>query len=210
MIVDQNKVNLLEEDIEEYLYRNPAAVPGSWMSGQRVDRWLARQLRVPSGIIDLLGMCSGYRETLVVVEVKNVDVTPSALTQVCRYAADISGIGYHALNGRVDGDSWDVHKVVVGPSIDDQVFIEASAVGVQFVKFDVRLSLDTNAIGWSNDYLDETGEQYRQLSGSQVFSPFIEAAVLRADAEGPDIGDYDPVSEFEEAIKNATSNSRQA
>lgn len=205
MIIDPNKVNLLEEDIEEYLYRNPGAVPGSWVSGHRVDRWLARQFRVPSGIIDLLGMCAGYRETLVVVEVKNVDITPDALTQVCRYAADITSIGHHALDGRVNGNSWNVHKVVVGPNIDNQVFVEASAVGVQFVKFDVRLSLGTRAIGWNDDYVDGVEEKYKKLSGNEVFSPFIEAAVLRSEAEGADIDDYDPVLEFEEAIRNATS-----
>lgn len=206
--IDPTRVNLLESDIENYLYGHPEAID---LNGPfRVTKWLARQLKVHSGIIDLLGFAEstlGPYVYLVVVEVKNVDINPAAITQVCRYAADIERMCRSS--ELVFSEAWGVMRVIVGPSVNEQIFREAQSVNVVTLRFSVSLDLDINGISWNEEYLRARAERDKEVFSSDLFSEF-EEAVYRADeiieaARQPDTADYDIVAEFEEAIINAAA-----
>ena len=83
--------SLFESDLEDYIFNHPDCI--KTYSGNNVN-WIARQLRVPSGIIDLLGymLADGGRPWPVVAELKSVPLTSGAIAQVCRYAGNIYDI----------------------------------------------------------------------------------------------------------------------
>ncbi len=162
MVIDPSKVNLCEKDIEDYLFANPEYVgtDGWWMK-----RWVKRQYAVPSGIIDLLGLT--YSNEYVVVEVKNVAIDSSALTQVSRYGFDIVNILQHCNRRRTEvkpSGFWPLHRMVIGKSIDAKTMLEAEALGIEVITFDIRLSLGMNPIGWKDEYVSERNAKWESLS----------------------------------------------
>lgn len=104
-----------ERELEDWLYANPEAIG--------VEEWIGRQLLLPSGILDLVGItdvdCPGY---LLLVELKSVPLKSSAITQVCRYAADLE-----KLPGVVE-----VSKLCIGTGqVSDELLYAAQAVDVE-------------------------------------------------------------------------------
>lgn len=156
MIIDPSKVNLSEADIEEYLWRNPEAL--SVYRLHQVKRWLKRQYRVPSGIIDLLGITdTGFP---VVVEVKDDPLQSRDIAQISRYAFDVHNI----LRDRIRFTYPDgVFRVLVGPSIDHTTFRECEAVGVDVVQYQVTLNLSTMHMLWTEEFRQMRTEQWRVL-----------------------------------------------
>jgi hypothetical protein len=141
MNIDINKVNLAEKDIENWLFENPHELGVGYMGEYMVERWIARQYPLPSGIADLVGI-SGHG-LVVVVEVKNVPISKAAVLQVCRYANDLDDIsgnrsGYYTLDSNLRRG---ISRILIGPSIDDQTFNEAMAVGVEVIAFGVEMNL---------------------------------------------------------------------
>jgi hypothetical protein len=134
--MDIDTTNLTEKVIEDWLYRHPILVRASCAAD--VERWIARQCRLPSGIADLIGVVTGAR--LVVVEVKNEPVTKAAILQVLRYKRDI-----YEMSRLVTAGYAEVHAIVIGTQIDMQTYLEAAACNVQVSVFTVeserRLSL---------------------------------------------------------------------
>lgn len=122
MIIDRSKANLLEKDIEDYLWHNPSEV---YCDHFRVARWIKRQYQVHSGILDLLGVTDNYH--LVIVEVKNVPIDASALTQVSRYAFDVANVADKAGDIYMGHDHGGLHvyKMVIGRSISNKTMLEA-------------------------------------------------------------------------------------
>lgn len=177
MKIDISRVNLLEKDIEDWLYANPEEIVAR---STPVCFWLGRQYRLPSGIADLIGVT--HDNLVVVVEIKNVAINKAAITQVCRYAADIQEIlmmrdDYQ--HCRLDGEPI-VWKVLVGPSIDDQTYGEARACGVAFMQFEANLEIDLNNIIWSKEHRTAIEGQMREISYRpewERFGPHIDQVV---------------------------------
>lgn len=121
------KEKLSERDIEDYLWNNPNLVSYIATDGHRmtVDRWIARQLVVPSGIIDLFGVLNtGWA---VVVELKIVPLDGRVFSQVSRYANDIN----FAMRFRYQLDSENLPiRIVIGTSCSQQAVCEAAAEGI--------------------------------------------------------------------------------
>ncbi len=163
MVIDPSKVNLCEKDIEDYLYGNPGSVD-LHIHGP-VERWVKRQFRVPSGIIDLLGV-TGER-TIVVVEVKNVPIDLSALAQVSRYALDVRNIKDYIFFGLGETD-WvidpQIIKVVAGKSVDAKVMLEAESMGIHIITFDISLSISASHVVWSDTYAGDREARWREIS----------------------------------------------
>lgn len=160
MRIDPSRVNILEKDIEDFLWENPNAIRGN---GYVVERWLKRQYEVPSGIIDLLGVTSS--KNLVVVEVKNVAINASALTQVSRYAFDILQIARGAAEyiiGDIEVRPW-IYRIVVGKSMDDKIMLEAESIGVELLSFDVKLGIDIDSYSWSEHYEESRSAKHKSL-----------------------------------------------
>lgn len=172
--IDPSRVNLLEVDIEDWLWENPQKIDLGL--GWFIDYWLARQFRVESGVIDLVGVCrSKYSKSvhLAVVEVKNVEIKADALTQVCRYAADIKRACDLSmiLIGR---DDWTIIKIIIGPGISDVTYREARALEIAVVKFSTSLYLSTNHLSWTKEYSKQIDEKDMELVSSTVISEFVE------------------------------------
>lgn len=163
MVIDPSKVNLCERDIEDYLFSEPSAIYVG-VHGD-VVKWIKRQMKVPSGIIDLLGVTSS--RAIVVVEVKNVPIDSSALAQVSRYALDIRNIKDYIFN-RLGETDWVIDppiiKVVVGRSADAKVMLEAESMGVHVMRFDVKLSIDATLVAWKDTYLNDRYAQWQEIS----------------------------------------------
>lgn len=167
--IDPKKVNLQESDIEDWLYDNPESVV---VNGMPVCHWIGRQVKVPSGIVDLVGLSWGKGHSypsaaqmsrLVVVEVKNVPLDARAICQVGRYAADIErGITTLELEHSAAVDI-PVCKVLVGPSISEQVFVEAEAHDVNVMCFGVSLSLNIMNTVWSPNYTKRRGDELAEM-----------------------------------------------
>lgn len=168
MIIHPSKVNLLEKDIEDYLWANPTEVE-ILAGGQHyfVERWLARQLKVPSGIIDLFGILNtGWA---VVVEVKNVAIDARALAQVKRYAADIDA----TFATRYEYEAREAICIAIGESIDAQSMYEAEALNVIPLVFSVSLSMGLNRSRWTEEHRRQIDKDLTSLSCNEdVFGAF--------------------------------------
>lgn len=172
MLIDPNKVNLSEADIESWLYENPSKlvlVP----SYSYVKRWVARQMVVPSGRIDLLGITNNGLP--VVVELKNVPIDSAALAQVCRYAYDIENIGDFRR---------ECIKVVIGKGgIGKSVMHEAEAMGVWAFSFDVHLSASLSSWKFNDEYLKKCKGIAEQIRASGILDVFSEVEQEKAKPE---------------------------
>jgi hypothetical protein len=158
-----NKVSLAERDIEDFLWENPSSV---W----NVERWIARQMDVPSGRIDLLGV--NRQMDPVVVEVKNVAVDSACLTQVSRYANDIRKV----LGLLKTTYSPYIHTIAIGKGgVSKQVLFEANALGVQVMTFQIELKLlVTLPYFWSEESRERHNEAYQRLADSGLFQKYQE------------------------------------
>lgn len=166
MTVDTAKVSLGEKDIEDYLYDNPGVVRNR--QGIPIKQWIGRQFRVPSGIIDLLGVTKGG--ILAIVEVKLGAIDAGALTQVSRYASDISMVLVSLDLGH--DVFYDVDRICVGNRIDSKTSLEASALNIGVNVFSIEISLHTNLI----DHTIETFEPFELLAEHPAFIDFAIAA----------------------------------
>ncbi len=181
MVIDPSKVNLKEKDIEDYLYHDPGSV--LYGGGWTIHRWLARQYKVNSGIIDLLG-CTG--RNIVVVEVKNVDIDEKAITQVCRYVNDIREIANNAYGRHYNQypvSSPIVYGVLVGPSISRSVFRDAEALGVYVNTFFVNLTIETTHVVWGDAYAEQRKKDNLEASFDEIFAtPFSDEYAIECES----------------------------
>lgn len=169
MRIDPSKLNLSEKDIEDYLWLNPTIVTGS-TDEYGISRWLARQLAVPSGILDLFGINNNGDP--VVVEIKNGPIDARALAQVSRYAEDIRRV-FFSRRGWFPHNAINVQKYAVGTSCDAQSVHEAYAIGVKIVVFSFSLNVNFAPVEWTKDHMDKMDAQYRALARREdVFSAF--------------------------------------
>lgn len=187
MKIDPKKVNLLEADIEQYLWENPNEVA---FNGWYISRWLKRQFSVPSGIIDLLGVTvEGY---FVVVEIKNVDIDAKAVAQVCRYAHDIFSVITKLNTGAKFSYRYSTMKVLVGPSIGTTVLRECEACGISYLEFEVNLSLKIDQTQFTRAFRSQRDSAYAELASDPTL---IEAhsAYQKHRQEGEDLfSDWEP------------------
>lgn len=179
MKIDASKVNLLEKDIEDWLFENPQELP-HW-DDNLITQWIGRQYSLPSGIADLIGLRKDNR--VVVVEVKNVPINKAAILQVCRYQNDIK----HALSARMDYPhmrDWNepvVDMVLVGPSIDGQTFSEALAVGVDVITFAASVTLSMARLRWNHEQAWSISEQRDAVAARPEWAIF--GLTIREDIE---------------------------
>lgn len=177
MELKELKSKLTEKDIEDFLWENPGVVSSPRFT---VKKWTHRQLSLPSGRLDLMGITD--RNNVVVVEVKNVPVNSSAITQVSRYSYDIRQILGIAEAKKHSSLSWDgtsdiyVVPVIVAPSFSDQIFRECKACYIETLVFAPVLNLNISSIAWTPDYLKQAGEQYEKIADSNKFSSLWEIA----------------------------------
>jgi RecB family endonuclease NucS len=180
MIVPESKVNLAEKDIEEYLFQNPFAVRVA-RTEHYVDHWIKRQYQLPSGTLDLLGVTALM--DFVVVEVKNVAIDSAAVTQVNRYGYDIWNILVPMIKKKAGDRIYrpNVHRILVGKSIDSKTMREAEAAGVEINVFSVNLKLEVNNYGWSEEFHNARSHQYAQARQDTTFVSEVENYIKCAD-----------------------------
>ena len=168
--IDKKYVNIPEKAIEDWLFENPEDV--LTLDGWTVERWLSRQFKVPSGIIDLLGVCDDG--SLIVVEVKNEAPTSSALTQVKRYAVDIANIAMEIPNRNL----LPVKMTVIGTeSVSDQLMFEANAMEIAIMSYEVSLQLELSGIWkWNDKRREKISSEYYSISENVLFDEFRTSA----------------------------------
>lgn len=165
-----NGNTFIEKDIEDYLWDNPGALDCT-LAPFGVSQWVERQMRLPSGIADLVGICNyrGSNEfpSPIVVELKLNQINSDALTKVSRYAADIEEI----LDSMVDWPTREyarVSKMVIGSQISNTVFAEAQALGISVLTYSHSFSFG-GRIGWTHEYLTQKRETKRVAAMSESF-----------------------------------------
>lgn len=172
--IEPNKVQLAEKDIEDWLWENPGAL--QILDHYPIEKWIGRQVKLPSGIADLIGI---FENAIVVVEVKNVELTAEALTQVCRYAADIDALKtdwnierFDVNGGEDELEYLSIFKAVVfRGGVTNKLLHEAEALGVELHSFRVKLDLDISG-EWrfTKEKYQEFGEAREQLARDPMFS----------------------------------------
>lgn len=171
MKIDISRVNLLEKDIEDWLYENPGSMPSGNFSGA-ITKWIGRQYAMPSGIADLIGV----RENgmVVVVEIKNVPINKAAVLQVCRYQNDLKYIIDERMDYLHMTTSHEplVEMVLIGPSIDGQTFAEAQAVGVMVYRFGVSFTLEVDKLDWDDEHWKRIREQHSEIAARPEWDIF--------------------------------------
>ena len=108
-------MNFLEKELEDWFFEHPEAFI-------RDVQWTHRQLVLPSGIADVVGV--DKQGIVHLVELKAVSLSSKDICQVLRYKADIkTGCRFCA-----------VKAYLVGPGdVSDQLLHEANAANVELV-----------------------------------------------------------------------------
>jgi len=183
--VDPKKVNLAEADIEQWLFDHPEKITIAY--NNHIQKWVGRQFKVPSGIIDLLGV-DQYGD-YIVVEVKNTEITAEALTQVSRYAKDIEEI-IHTLEDWYNKE-WYVLKLVIGKGeITNEIQFEANALEIVLLSFRVQMDLDLGGRwSWTEEYKEKLSEQYSLIGLNDAFISAREAIIDAIAEENSEEGD---------------------
>lgn len=157
-----------ERKLEDWMIENPKA-----FSEVGEFRWLGRQVKVASGIIDLLGLSKwdaddGAIVHLHVIELKSCDAKSEHVAQVCRYAADIENT--LPVYGSIQ---YSVFKtlITVGSPIA-QVQYEADAMDVELRTVEPIFSLSG---AWH--FNDEARESHTSINDT-AFDKFIEPVVI--------------------------------
>ncbi len=160
MKIDDKKIQLSEKDLENWLWENVDE-----LQSFDIEYWLSRQYKVPSGIIDLLGVTG--EGNIVIVELKNHVPDASALTQVSRYAKDIERI-LHA-RGMF---TVSIYKIVMGvfDNIPSQLQFEANALDVFIQSMHIEFEIKINGVwAWTEDHSDKLSEEYQRLAKDVIF-----------------------------------------
>lgn len=162
-----------EIDIENYLFDHPEEVGTRFL---QVQKWLSRQFRVPSGIIDLFGVgklsiAEGIFNYPVVVEIKNRSPKSEDLAQIFRYAKDIDEIM------QVNDGTWEIgttEKILIATGdVPSNVIFEANAMGITIKTFSVGITLQlSGSWGWTDKFKSEIRNEIVDLSYNPLLSGF--------------------------------------
>jgi len=136
-----------EKHIEDWIVDNLSSF--NKQSYLNIQRIVARQPQIPTGIPDLVVYMP---LALTVIEIKKGDIDIKAISQLCRYMADISHLhnllyseirtpdDLHAHNrsiySRGPTGRNPIHGVLVGNSIDKQTALHAHSAGIEYVIYD--------------------------------------------------------------------------
>lgn len=210
MIIDERKVNLAEKDIEQWLWENPTLI--RFGHNEVVAKWLYRQMSIPSGVADLVGITES--NDLVVAEVKNTEIKPDALLQVARYAFDVRIIAIRSVENQ---GLWNyptpyVYKLVIGRSIDFKTARDAEATSTFIFTFGVQMSLFLSEdLKWRRQFVDRREYQYETLASDDDMTKAVEAHAERCrttgstlDGERPFLRPYYEESDFTPGDTEAT------
>ena len=116
---------MLEHDVELYLWDHPEAL--------EVERWLTRQMRFPTGGIDLLGVDKDGNWVL--AEIKHAHKDDAGLLQLYRYMSDARDI-QHRLYG--EGAPGLRGVLVTSNSPTEMLRKDAAHLGVRIYRYDGR------------------------------------------------------------------------
>lgn len=170
-----DRIPLCEKDIEDYLFDNPGEVSFFTNDGTnlRIARWVGRQISVPSGIADLLGVTE--EGAAVVVEVKLGAIDGKAIAQCARYARDL-GIVFERIRGIANGNfDMPVLKLVIGASIDKWSMFECYATDTCWIEFSPMLTMSFSRTRFTSEFHQSVRDQYSALAGNlDLFAAYDE------------------------------------
>lgn len=143
-----------EYDEEDWLDDCPHLPDGSIIT-TGLDRVIARQLTLPSGICDLIALATNfyYNPTLAVVELKKGVIDTLAFTQCLRYMRDLNEIFFYTMVERDLYKSYrpmskfdfslgatpEISGILIGHSVqDNNLLIACEAAGIQVYTYEYR------------------------------------------------------------------------
>ena len=162
----------IEKDIEDYVFQRPRLIT-NW--GFNVRKWIARQYRVPSGVIDLLGFAKAtYTEDRfnpLVLEIKNGSIKSKDLAQVSRYAYDIDRIMMIRDFSYEEGYT---QKIVLGVGVpDNRVLQEAVSMSISIVTISCNPDPIISGVwGWQREYSQKVEQDIERAAFSNLFNVF--------------------------------------
>ena len=139
-------MNFLEKELEDWLFEHPEEFPYE-------VQWRERQMRLPSGIADLVGY-SEEIDSVVLVELKAEGFKSKQLCQVKRYEQDI-------LIGSEYTAEVSSFLVAVGDP-GDQMLMEADAMSVDLLSVRSSFSIGRKW-GFSKEFVDQRKKQLRDI-----------------------------------------------
>lgn len=173
------RVNLLEKDIEDWLWANASALNCRQFT---IVEWIGRQVKLPSGIADLVGYGhdggDGNRLFPVIVEVKNVPIKTEALGQVMRYGYDVLCV-FDAAMGDEERPPVEMHAqhIVVGTSIDNATFAEAVAMDIAVFTFRAHVHVQIDGqVRWAHEYQEKVYQQRQEIATGDLFAGALDFA----------------------------------
>lgn len=176
-----------ERDLEDWFFKNPNMFAETTDCACGDFYWVGRQIQVPSGIIDLLGICGcrSHYPTVYVVELKAEKLRSSAIGQVVRYSHDIG----QAMEVAAEDGIYLLSKWCIGVGrIDDAVQYEANAVGVSLITVEPTFAV-RGPWGWTETRESEDEKQTTHLGKSlieHVKNVCVPMEKMRLMAEGKD------------------------
>lgn len=180
-------IQIFEKDIEDMLYKNPKKLG--------VDYWIERQFRVPSGVIDLLGVNCVPRSKLPIFSVYELKITePKSehLAQIYRYASDIE----NALLKRSEYYDEE-HQKLAYPRVDkyvlcmgepsNKILMEANAmnIDVKSFEFDVNGIKIHNSWCFTKEFRKEEENKLKEISLLDEINYAFVLALENSETEEP-------------------------
>lgn len=145
-------MNFSEKELEDWFFSNPQEF-------YKPVEWQQRQLKLPSGIADVVGIgTDGYTEgDIFVVELKAVELKSRDICQVIRYREDLR----RGVEGR------DAHACLVGiGGVSKQLVFEARAACVSLITVEASFKL-SGAWSLNDEFDDKCLEQLRSTEWIQ-------------------------------------------
>lgn len=143
---------LSEREIEGLIFAH--CKPWRFSNSELVVDWTHRQLRLPSGVLDLMGITEW--KNVVVAELKKGKADGRAIAQVGRYAFDIEKV----FPSYEFNDGPKVLKCVIAEKFDDKTIAECHSMGVTPVLF----RHDDLSLGVASDRLEYLMKTCRSVS----------------------------------------------
>ena len=158
-------MNFLEKELEDWFFEHPEAfhIPVEWKR---------RQLRLPSGIADVVGIASDpdshLFEDVILVELKAVQLKSQDICQVIRYRADIEkGVQHYR----------SVHAFLIGTGeVPNHLIFEAKAANVTIVTVEPGFKLSGSGWSFTNEFVSEHDEM---LADNEWFNEIVDESECR-------------------------------
>lgn len=155
-----------EKHLEDWIVANPSRfalldeIDGDQLLSPLLNKIIARQLRLPSGIADLVALTRYWEPSLAVIEIKRDAVNEKTVAQCLRYMHNIQDIYAHVLNEWEDISNENRYRRISMVHMRHMRLPEISGIVVGHSLANENIALVCEACGIIAVTYDFDGEQY--------------------------------------------------